>query len=141
MRTQTLCIIKPDAIAAHHCGPIITRLEESSLQVIAAQMLRLTRSQASSFYSIHSDKPFFFDLISFMSSGPLLALVLSAPDAVNRHRTLMGNTDPAKATPHTIRADFGQSIERNAIHGSDSPETAQREVSFFFPAHQIFSDL
>ena len=134
---RTLAIIKPDAVAAGHTGPIIERIEAAGFQIRAMRMVRLTRPQAEGFYAVHRERPFFGQLAQFMSSGPAVVLALDAPDAISRWRTVMGATNPASADAGTIRKNFGTSIERNATHGSDAPETAAFEIGFFFPAMEL----
>ncbi|HEY7443530.1 MAG TPA: nucleoside-diphosphate kinase [Vicinamibacterales bacterium] len=129
---KTLALIKPDATAASNTGAIIQRIEEAGFAIRAMKMIHLSRAQAEGFYAVHRQRPFFGSLTEFMSSGPIVALVLEAPDAIRKWRTVMGATDPAKADPGTIRRDFASSIERNATHGSDAPDTAAFEVSYFF---------
>jgi nucleoside-diphosphate kinase len=136
---RTLSIIKPDAVAKNLIGRIIARFEEAGLKVVAARMMHLTRAQAEGFYAVHRERPFFRDLVNFMTSGPVLVQVLEGENAIARNRELMGATDPRKAAKGTIRADFAESIDANAVHGSDSPETARTEIAFFFPACEIFS--
>ena len=130
---RTLSIIKPDAVGKSNIGRIAARLEEGGLRIVQARMVYMDRQQAEGFYAEHSERPFFASLIDFMTSGPSLIMVLAGADAIARNRQLMGATDPARAEPGTIRAEFAESIERNAIHGSDSPPAAQREIGFFFP--------
>jgi nucleoside-diphosphate kinase len=140
MTTQrTLSIIKPDAVRKGNIGAIISRFEKSGLQIIAARMEKLTRGQAEKFYGIHVNKPFFKELVEFICSGPSLVLVLEGPSAIQRNRELMGATDPQQAAPGTIRADFASSIDQNAVHGSDSIETAKDEIKFFFKKEECFS--
>jgi nucleoside-diphosphate kinase len=134
---RTLAIIKPDAVAAGHTGPIIERIEAAGFQIRAMRMVRLTRPQAEGFYAVHRERPFFGQLAQFMSSGPAIVLALDGPDAISRWRTVMGATNPANADAGTIRKEFGTSIERNATHGSDAPETAAFEIGFFFPAMEL----
>lgn len=129
---RTLSIVKPDAVAADRIGGILVRLEQAGLRIVAARMLHLTRAQAQGFYAVHRERPFFDDLVRFMTSGPILVQVLEGEDAVARNRTAMGATDPKKAEKGTIRADFATNIEENAVHGSDSEETAANEIRFFF---------
>ncbi|GIX21233.1 MAG: nucleoside diphosphate kinase [Gammaproteobacteria bacterium] len=129
---RTLSIIKPDGVAKNIIGKIYTRFEEAGLRIVAAQMLHLTREQAEAFYAVHRERPFFNDLVEFMTSGPVMVQVLEGEDAIARNRELMGATDPAKAGPGTIRGDFATSIDENVVHGSDSPETARKEIEFFF---------
>ena len=135
---QTLSIIKPDAVAQNMIGNIIEYFEREGLSVVAAQMLHLTADQAKAFYAVHKDRPFFGELVEFMISGPLLVMVLQGENAIARNREIMGATDPAKAKPGTVRADFATSIDRNAVHGSDSQETAKSEIEFFFKSNEIF---
>jgi nucleoside-diphosphate kinase len=130
---RTLAIIKPDAVAARHAGRIIQRIEDSGFTIRAMRMVHLTKTQAEGFYDVHRQRPFFGSLTSFMSSGPVIVLGLDAPDAIKKWRTLMGATDPAKADAGTLRKEHAQSIERNATHGSDAPETAAYEIGYFFP--------
>lgn len=134
MSTLTLAIIKPDAVAARHAGKIIAHLESEGFQIREAQMVRLTRDRAESFYEVHRERPFYASLVSFMTSGPALAMALEREDAVTHLRKVIGATDPAQAEPGTIRKLYAQSKEKNAIHASDSPDNAAREVAFFFPA-------
>ncbi|MDX8401965.1 MAG: nucleoside-diphosphate kinase [Mariprofundaceae bacterium] len=136
---RTLSIIKPDAVAKNVIGDIIRRFEENGLEVIAARMTHLTAEQAGRFYAVHRDRPFFKDLCSFMSSGPILALVLEGKNAVALNRQLMGATNPKEAEPGTIRADHADSIDANAVHGSDSVENAATEIAFFFGDLDIHS--
>ena len=133
MSERTLAIIKPDAVAAHHTGKIIQRIEESGFTIRAMRLVKLTKSEAEGFYAVHRERPFFQSLTTFMSSGPVVVLALEAPDAIKKWRTLMGATDPAKADARTLRKDFGTSIENNATHGSDATDTAAYEVGYFFP--------
>lgn len=129
---RTLSIIKPDAVAKNVIGEIYKRFEAANLKIIAAKMVHLTSQQAEQFYAVHSARPFYKDLVKFISSGPVMVQVLSGEDAILRHRNLMGATNPKEAAPGTIRADFAASIDENAVHGSDSPETAKEEITFFF---------
>ncbi len=129
---QTLAIIKPDAVAAGLIGTIIQRIEEAGFQIRAMRKLRLSQRDAEGFYAVHRHRPFFASLTSFMSSGPVVVLALEAPDAIVKWRTLMGATDPAKADEGTLRKQFGRSIENNATHGSDAPDTASFELAYFF---------
>lgn len=133
MSERTLSIIKPDAVRKAAIGQIIARFESNGLQVAAARMLSLTRDQAAAFYAVHQQRPFFNDLMEFMTSGPVVVLALQGENAVAKNRDLMGATNPKEAAPGTIRADFADSIEANAVHGSDSRENAQTEIAFFFP--------
>jgi len=136
---RTLSIIKPDAVAKNVVGQIIARFEQAGLTLAAARLVQLSRSEAERFYAVHKERPFFQDLVNFMVSGPVFVQVLEGEDAVARNRALMGATDPKKADPGTIRADFADSIDANAVHGSDSAENAATEIAFFFPESQIFS--
>ena len=130
---RTLAIIKPDAVAARRAGRIIQRIEDAGFQIRAMRMLHLTGPEAEGFYAVHRERPFFGSLTRFISQGPVIVLALEAPDAVRTWRALMGATDPAKADAGTLRKEFGTSIENNATHGSDAPETAAFEVGYFFP--------
>ena len=136
---RTLSIIKPDAVAKNVIGAIYSRFEKSGLKIVAARMAWLSRPDAEGFYAVHRERPFFKDLVEFMSSGPVMIQVLEGPDAIARNRELMGATDPKKAAPGTIRADFAQSIDANAVHGSDGPDTAKAEVAYFFPELNVYS--
>jgi nucleoside-diphosphate kinase len=129
---RTLAIIKPDAVERRLAGRILQRIEEAGFQIRAMRLVRLSTAEAEGFYAVHRERPFFKSLTNFMSSGPAVVLALEAPDAIRKWRTLMGATDPAKADSGTIRKEFGASIERNATHGSDAPETAAFEVGYFF---------
>ena len=129
---RTLSIIKPDAVAKNVVGEIISRFEKNNLKIIAAKLITLSASDAGGFYAEHMGKPFYDDLIEFMTSGPVFIQVLEGEDAISKNRELMGNTDPSKADPGTIRADFAQTIDANAVHGSDSDISAEREIAFFF---------
>ena len=133
MTERTLAIIKPDAVDRHLAGTIIQRIEAGGFQIRAMRRLHLSKAQAEGFYAVHRERPFFGSLTTFMSSGPAVVLVLEAPDAIRKWRTLMGATDPAKADAGTLRKEFAQSIERNATHGSDAPDTAAYEIGYFFP--------
>jgi nucleoside-diphosphate kinase len=134
---RTLAIIKPDAVAARHTGRIIQRIEDEGFQIRAMRMLHLSSREAEGFYAVHRERPFFGSLTSFMSSGAVVVLALEAPDAIRKWRTLMGATDPAKADRGTLRQEFGQSIEQNATHGSDAPETAAFELGYFFAGMEL----
>lgn len=134
---RTLSIIKPDAVAKNVIGEIYARFERTGLKIVAARMMHLSRLQAEGFYAVHRERPFFKDLVEFMISGPVMVQVLEGEDAILKNRQLMGATDPKKADPGTIRADFAQSIDANAVHGSDAPETAAVEVAYFFPALDV----
>lgn len=136
---RTLSIIKPDAVARNVIGEIYRRFENAGLKIVAARMLRLSRERAEAFYDVHRERPFFDALVEFMISGPVMVQVLEGEDAVSRNRELMGATNPAEAAAGTIRADFAETIDANAVHGSDTPETAEREVAFFFEEGEIFS--
>jgi nucleoside-diphosphate kinase len=134
---RTLSIIKPDGVARNLVGEIVGRFERAGLKVAGIRRLRLTEDEAGAFYAVHRERPFFSDLVKFMTSGPVVVLVLEGPDAIARNRELMGATDPAKAAPGTIRADLADSIDANTVHGSDSAETAKAEIAFFFSAREI----
>ncbi len=134
---RTLSIIKPDGVAKNLIGEIYRRFESAGLRVVAARMLHLTEEQAGDFYAVHRERPFFKDLVAYMTSGPVMVQVLEGEGAIGRNRDIMGATNPADAAPGTIRADFAASIEENVVHGSDGPDTAAAEVSFFFPEDQI----
>ena len=136
---RTFSIIKPDAVAKNAVGEILARFERAGLKVIAAKMIHLSRSDAEGFYAVHRGRPFFKDLVEFMISGPVMMQVLEGDGAIAKNRDLMGATDPKKASAGTIRADFAQSIDANAVHGSDAPDTAAVEIGYFFPAHQVYS--
>lgn len=135
---QTLSIIKPDAVANHHIGDIISRFEKNNLKVAALKMDKLTKQQASDFYAVHKDRPFFTDLVEFISSGPVVIMVLDGDNAVAKNRELMGATDPKNADANTIRKDFAESMSKNAVHGSDSLENAKTEINFFFKPTEIY---
>ena len=135
----TLSIVKPDAVAKNIIGEIYTRFEKAGLKIVAAKMLHLTRERAEQFYMVHKERPFYNDLVQFMSRGPVMIQVLAGENAIAKNRDLMGATNPAEAEPGTIRADFANSIEENAVHGSDSPETAKWEIDFFFKPEEICS--
>jgi nucleoside-diphosphate kinase len=136
---RTLSIIKPDAVAKNVIGKIYSRFETNGLKVIAAKMVHLSRQEAEGFYAVHKARPFFKDLVEFMISGPVMIQVLEGEEAIQKNRDLMGATDPKKAEKGTIRADFAESIDANAVHGSDAPETAAVEIAYFFPASQVYS--
>src|SRR5438874_10917854 len=136
---RTLSIIKPDAVKKNAIGKILARFEAAGLRVVAARMMHLSREQAEGFYAVHRQRPFFRDLVQFMTSGPVLIQVLEGENAIAKNRELMGATDPRKAERGTIRADFADSIDANAVHGSDAPETAAVEVAFFFPGMNVYS--
>jgi nucleoside-diphosphate kinase len=139
MVERTLSIIKPDAVAKNVIGKIYQRFEDAGLKVIAARMMHLSRAEAEQFYAVHKARPFFKDLVDFMVSGPVMVQVLEGESAIAKNRDLMGATDPKKAAPGTIRADFADSIDANAVHGSDAAETAAVEIAFFFPGMNVFS--
>lgn len=134
---QTLSIIKPDAVGKHHIGAIVERFEGAGLHIVAAKMMHLTKEQAESFYEIHKERPFFNDLVSFMTAGPVFVQVLEGENAVAQNRDIMGATNPQEAAPGTIRADFADNIDANAVHGSDSEENAAVEIRFFFKPEEI----
>ncbi len=134
---RTLSIIKPSAVGANHIGAILAKFEAAGLKIVAAKMLRLTRAQAEGFYRIHRGKPFFDELVEFMTSGAVMVQVLEGEDAIQRNRDVMGATNPADAAPGTIRAEFATSITENAVHGSDAPETAATEIEFFFEDSEL----
>jgi nucleoside-diphosphate kinase len=136
---RTLSIIKPDAVAKDVIGEIYSRFEQAGLKIIAAKMKWLNRAEAEEFYAVHSERPFFADLVEFMTSGPVMIQVLEGEDAIQRNRELMGQTNPKEAAPGTIRADFAESIDANAVHGSDAPETAKVEIACFFGNDEINS--
>jgi nucleoside-diphosphate kinase len=136
---QTLSIIKPDAVSAHHIGDIIARFEKNGLRIVAMKMVQLDQKKAENFYIVHKDRPFYSELSKYMSSGPVVAIVLEGQNAVAKNREIMGATDPKKASAGTIRADFAKSITQNAVHGSDSSENAKIEIEFFFQPNEIFS--
>ena len=136
---RTLSIIKPDAVAKNVIGQIYARFEKAGLKIVAAKMAHLSKGEAQAFYAVHKDRPFFNDLVSFMISGPVMIQALEGENAVLKHRDLMGATDPKKAEPGTIRADFAQSIDANAVHGSDAVDAAQVEIAFFFPGMSVYS--
>lgn len=134
---RTLSIIKPDAVAKNLIGKIYSRFEERGLRIVAARMVHLSRAQAEGFYAVHKERPFFKDLVSFMISGPVMVQVLEGENAIALHREIMGATNPANAAPGTIRADFASSVEENAVHGSDGPDTAATEIAYFFKLDEI----
>jgi nucleoside-diphosphate kinase len=135
---RTLSIIKPDAVSRHLLGEIIRRLEQNNLRVVAAKMLHLSKKEAEGFYAVHRGKAFFDSLTTFMSSGPIMVMVLEGENAISRNRTVMGATNPVEAAPGSIRREFATNIEKNAVHGSDSSETGAFEISYFFKEHEIF---
>ncbi len=134
---RTLSIIKPDAVAKNVIGEIYTRFEKAGLQIVAARMMHLSAEQAGEFYAVHKERPFFNDLVEFMTSGPVLVQALEGESAIAKNREVMGATNPAEADAGTIRADFAASIDENAVHGSDAPETAAQEIAFFFGEDQV----
>ena len=136
---RTLSIIKPDAVAKNVIGKIYQRFEDAGLKIIAAKLVHLSRAEAEGFYAVHRERPFFKDLVDFMISGPVMIQALEGENAIAKNRDLMGATDPKKAAPGTIRADFAASIDANAVHGSDGPDTAKVEIAYFFPARQVYS--
>jgi len=136
---RTLSIIKPDAVAKNVIGEIYSRFEKNGLKIVASRMYQLSRQEAEGFYAVHKARPFFNDLVSFMISGPVVIQALEGENAILKHRDLMGATDPKKAAPGTIRADFADSIDANAVHGSDAAETAAVEIAYFFPAMSVYS--
>jgi len=134
---RTLSIVKPDGVSGNLIGEVYRRLEKAGLSIIAARMLQLSQREAEGFYAVHRERPFFRDLVDFMSTGPVMIQVLEGDGAILKNRDIMGATDPKKAAPGTIRADFAQSIDANAVHGSDAPETAQVEIAYFFSGTEI----
>jgi len=137
MTERTLAIVKPDALQRRVAGRIIQRIEDEGFQIRAMRRLHLSKEQAEGFYAVHRERPFFRSLTDFMSSGPVIVMVLEAPEAIKKWRTLMGATDPVKADAGTLREEFGQSIEKNATHGSDASETAAYEIGYFFPGMDL----
>jgi nucleoside-diphosphate kinase len=136
---RTLSIIKPDAVAKNVIGQIYTRFEQAGLKIVAARMAQLSDAEAAGFYAVHKERPFFKDLVKFMTSGPVMIQVLEGANAIQKNRDLMGATDPKKADKGTIRADFADSIDANAVHGSDSAENAKIEIAYFFPTMNVYS--
>ena len=136
---RTFSIVKPDAVVRNHIGEIYSRFEKNGLAIVAAKMQRLSEAQAQGFYAEHKARPFFADLVAYMTSGPVMVQVLEGEGAILKNRELMGATDPANAAPGTIRADFAETVEANAVHGSDSPESAAREIAFFFKPEELCS--
>ena len=136
---RTLSIIKPDAVAKNVIGKIYSRFESNGLKIVAAKMAWLSPQEAGQFYAVHKERPFYGELVEFMTSGPVMVQVLEGEDAIAKNRELMGATDPKKAAPGTIRADFAESIDANAVHGSDGPDTAKVEIAFFFPAMNLYA--
>ena len=137
MAERTLAIIKPDAVGKNLIGDIISRIEKDNLKVVAAKMVQLGKEEAEGFYAVHNGRPFFKDLVSFMLTGPVLVMVLEGDNAIAKYRLIMGETDPAKAKKGTIRGDLAKTIDENCVHGSDSPETAKMEISYFFSTTDI----
>ena len=138
-KEMTLAIVKPDAVKRNLIGEVIRRIEQSGLQVAAARFLRLSKGDAEGFYAVHRERPFFGSLVEYMCSGPVMVMALEGDNAIKRWRDLMGATDPAKADPGTIRKDLGQSVEANATHGSDAPETARNEIAYFFRSLEVIA--
>lgn len=136
---KTLSILKPDALQNHHIGDIISKFEKSGLRIAAIKMIKLSSEEAGEFYQVHRNKPFYSDLVKFMSSGPIIVMVLEGDQAISKSRKIMGATDPKKAEKGTIRADYSESVTRNSVHGSDSPEAAREEIQFFFDPEEIHS--
>jgi len=136
---RTLSIIKPDAVEKNIIGKIITKLEENNLNIVSIRMLHLSKEQARKFYDVHMGKPFYDELVDYMTSGPVVAMVLEGKNAIDQNRKVMGATDPLKADKGTIRNEYGTGIDRNVVHGSDSSETAKKEIAFFFTSDNIFS--
>ncbi len=138
-KEQTLSILKPDAVSANNIGAILSRFEKAGLKIVAAKMVHMTTEQAKAFYAVHAHRPFFQELVTFMIEGPVLVSVLEGDNAIMKYRDLMGATNPKEAAAGTIRADFAKSIDKNAVHGSDSAENAKKEIAFFFKQQEIFS--
>jgi len=136
---RTFSIIKPDAVAKNHIGGITAKLEAAGLRILASRMVRLTETQAKAFYAVHRERPFYNDLVKFMTEGPVVVQVLEGENAIAKNREVMGATNPEKAAPGTIRKEFATNIERNAVHGSDAPETAKEEIAFFFSTAELAS--
>lgn len=134
---RTLSIVKPDAVAGNAIGEILARFEKAGLRIIAARMVHLSKADAGGFYEVHKERPFFDDLVAFMTSGPVMVQVLEGENAISKNRELMGATNPAEAAAGSIRADFASSLEENAVHGSDAPETAATEIAYFFSAEEL----
>lgn len=134
---QTLSIVKPDAVGKNHIGSIYQRFEAAGLRIVAARMMHLSREQAEAFYAVHRERPFYAELVEFMTSGPVMVQVLEGENAITRNREVMGATDPAQAAPGTIRADLATRVDENAVHGSDGPDTARTEIDFFFGPEEI----
>ena len=138
-RERTFSIVKPDAVRANHIGGILAKLEAAGLTIVAAKLMKLSPELAGKFYDVHRERPFFQELVDFMTSGPILVQVLEGENAIARNREVMGATDPAKAAPGTIRAEFGTNVGENAVHGSDGPETAKTEIALFFSESELHS--
>lgn len=136
---QTLSILKPDTVRKNLIGPVISLLEKAGLKIVAARMLHMSKAQGEAFYAVHKERPFYADLVNFISSGPVLVMVLEGENAIAVNREVMGATNPKNAAPGTIRAQYAESIDQNAVHGSDAPETAREEISFFFKNEEIYS--
>lgn len=137
VKEQTLSIIKPDGVGKNHIGEIMSRFEKNGLKIVAAKMLHLSQEQAEGFYAVHKERPFFKDLVGFMTTGPVMVMVLEGDNAILKNREIMGATDPKKAAPGTIRADFATSIDENIVHGSDAAETAKVEIAYFFKPEEV----
>lgn len=137
VKQQTLSIIKPDAVGNNNIGEIIARFEKAGLSIVAAKMMHLSQEQAQGFYAVHKERPFFKDLVGFMTTGPVMVMVLEGENAVNKNREIMGATDPKKAAAGTIRHDLANTIDENCVHGSDAPETAKEEIAFFFKNGEV----
>lgn len=135
---QTLSIIKPDAVKSQHIGEILARFEQNEIKIIGLKMKKLSKKEAKGFYAVHKDRPFYKDLVEFMTSGPVVISVLEGEGVIEKNRKLMGSTDPQKAEKGTLRADFATNVQANAVHGSDSPETAQKEIAYFFKPNELF---
>ena len=138
-RERTFSIVKPDAVRANHIGGILAKLEAAGLTIVAAKLIKLSPELAGKFYEVHRERPFFQELVDFMTSGPILVQVLEGENAIARNREVMGATDPAKAAPGTIRAEFGSNVGENAVHGSDGPETARTEIALFFAESELLA--
>ncbi|MFC2049536.1 nucleoside-diphosphate kinase [Chlamydiota bacterium] len=139
-KEQTLSILKPDSVRKNQIGQILARFEKAGLKIIAAKMIHMSKAQGEEFYAVHSARPFYKDLVTFISSAPVLVLVLEGENAILKNRELMGATNPANAAPGTIRADFAESLDQNSVHGSDGPETAKVEINLFFKPQEVFSN-
>lgn len=138
-KEQTLSIIKPDAVGNNRIGDIISRLEQSGLQIVAAKLIHMDKDKAEGFYAVHKERPFFNDLVNFMTSGPCMVMTLEGENAIAKNREVMGATNPEEAAPGTIRADFATNIEENAVHGSDGPDTARTEIDYFFQNGEVLN--